>query len=427
MAGLVNSAGESPLYLAAESRCKEVLLKILKFLTQVSYNPTLLREAVRGPDRQNPLHAAILSGSSECIGHLLGLEEILELINQPDRNRMTALHFATAARETKLIRQLLNESTLSAYIKDTKGWTPLLEAASSGNFDVFQEIFQHCPDTIELCDPAGWNALHLAVLNNTVQNARDFLGLPEMKELVNEPDKEGNTPLHLAIENIKSSKLESEEQEGPQALDICESDWKLSYRQKSLYSYLNGQHAPRGRHPYNWKLSPKRKSVFNHPGSDLKHLANTLTMVAALLVTLTFAAAFTLPDDYYSDNGSQGKNNDDQKDYTGESVLIKKASLKVFLVADSLAMCCSMTVVTLLVLAMVGDPAFLHSAIIYSKNLLYIALGGTLFAFVTGLFSVIDSESRWVAIVLIVMCSSVPFLIKYLCRKSSIRPLLLIS
>ncbi|XP_031265474.1 ankyrin repeat-containing protein NPR4-like [Pistacia vera] len=320
MAGLVNSAGGSPLYLAAESRCKEVLLKILKFLTQVSYNPTLLREAVRGPDGQNPLHAAILSGSSECIGHLLGLEETLELINQPDMNRMTALHFATAARETKLIRQLLNESTLSAYIKDTKGWTPLLEAASSGNFDVFQEILQ------------------------------DFLGLPEMKELVNEPDKEGNTPLHLAIEN-------------------------KNYKMKSLYSYLNGQHAPR---------------------------------------------AFTLPGDYYSDNGSQGKNNDDQKDYTGESVLIKKASLKVFLVADSLAMCCSMTVVILLVLAMVGDPAFLHSAIIYGKNLLYIALGGTLVAFVTGLFSVIDSESRWVAIVLIVMGSSVPFLIKYLCRKSSI-------
>lgn len=143
-------------------------------------------------------------------------------------------------------------------------------------------------------------------------------------------------------------------------------------------------------------------------------------MVAALLVTLTFAAAFTLPGGYYSDNDSQGKNNDDQKDYTGESVLIKKASLKVFVLADSLAMCCSMTVVFLLVLAMVGDPAFLHSAIIYSKNLLYIALGGTLVAFMTGLFSVIDPENRWVAIVLIVMGSSVPFLIKYLCRKSSI-------
>ncbi|KAJ0101919.1 hypothetical protein Patl1_04354 [Pistacia atlantica] len=241
------------------------------------------------------------------------------------------------------------------------------------------------------------------------------------------PDKEGNTPLHLAIENknykmvrrlmeTRCVDLRAKNKRGLTVLDIREFD-----------CYLNGQHAPRGRHPYNWKLSPKRKGVFNHPGSDLKHLANTLSMVAALLVTLTFAAAFTLPGDYYSDNGNQGKNNDDQKDYTGESVLIKKASLKVFLVADSLAMCCSMTVVILLVLAMVGDPAFLHSAIIYGKNLLYIALGGTLVAFVTGLFSVIDSDSRWVAIVLIVMGSSGPFLIKYLCRKSSISTPLLIS
>ncbi|KAJ0101918.1 hypothetical protein Patl1_04353 [Pistacia atlantica] len=166
MAGLVNSAGESPLYLAAESRCKEVLLKILKFLTQVSYNPTLLREAVRGPDGQNPLHAAILSGSSG-------------------------------------------------------------------------------------------------------------------------------------------------------------------------------------------------------------------------LLTLS------------------------------------RKAFHAFVLADSLAMCSSMTVVFLLILAMVGDPAFLRSAIFYSTNLLNIALFGTLVAFVTGLYTVISPKSEWLAIIVVVICSSVPFLIKFLHRKSS--------
>ncbi|KAJ0101257.1 hypothetical protein Patl1_04334 [Pistacia atlantica] len=69
----------------------------------------LLRDAVRGPDGQNPLHAAVLAGSTECIGYLLEDEDILKLINQPDVSGKTALHFATAARETNIIRELLKK------------------------------------------------------------------------------------------------------------------------------------------------------------------------------------------------------------------------------------------------------------------------------------------------------------------------------
>lgn len=170
----------------------------------------------------------------------------MKLINQPDFSGKTALHFATAARDTNIIHELLKESTSPAYLRDTtNGRTPLLEAASSGNWDVLQEILQHCPDTIELCDPTGQNALHLAVSNNTTHNVREFLRLPEMKELVNEPDVEGDTPLHLAIknENYKVVKklmatgcvdLRIENNKGLTALDICESDWKLSYTQVIL-------------------------------------------------------------------------------------------------------------------------------------------------------------------------------------------------
>ncbi|KAJ0101917.1 hypothetical protein Patl1_04352 [Pistacia atlantica] len=244
-AGVVTSAGESPLYLAAESRCKAVLLKILNILRSNAERIDLLRDAVRGPDGQNPLHAAVLAGSTDCIGYLLEDEHILKLINQPDISGKTALHFATAASQTNIIRELLKESTSSAYLRDNNGRTPLLEAASSGNFDVLQEILLYCPDTMELCDPTGQNALHLAVLNNTTHNVREFLHLQEMKELVNEPDVEGDTPLHLAIknENYKMVKklmatecvdLRTKNNKGLTALDICESDWNLSYRQVIL-------------------------------------------------------------------------------------------------------------------------------------------------------------------------------------------------
>ncbi|KAJ0045611.1 hypothetical protein Pint_04260 [Pistacia integerrima] len=399
-AGVVTSAGESPLYLAAESRCEAVLLKILNFLRSNAKRVDLLRDAVRGPDGQNPLHAAVLAGST--------------------------------ARETNIIRELLKESTSSAYLRDNNGRTPLLEAASSGNFDVLQEILLYCPDTMELCDPTGQNALHLAVLNNTTHNVREFLHLQEMKELVNEPDVEGDTPLHLAIknENYKMVKklmatecvdLRTKNNKGLTALDICESDWNLSYRQNYLHTYLRGQNAPRGRQPYNyWKQDQKSKNALNHPNADLKNIANTMSVVVALLATLTFAAAFTLPGGYHADDDDRPPGiKQSSKSFLGTSILIMTPSLKVFLLADSLAMCSSMTVVFLLILTTAGDPAFLRSAIIYSKNLLNIALFGTLVAFVTGLYTVISPKSKWLAIVVIIMGSSVPFLIKFLGQKSS--------
>ncbi|KAJ0100964.1 hypothetical protein Patl1_05351 [Pistacia atlantica] len=106
-----------------------------------------------------------------------------------------------------------------------------------------------------------------------------------------------------------------------------------------------------------------------------------MSMVAALLATLTFAVA----DD-----------NDKPPEIKHSTVDKNKPEL-----------------------AMVGDPAFLRSAIFYSKNLLNIALFGTLVAFITGLYTVISPESEWLAIIVVIIGSSVPFLIKFLHRKSS--------
>ncbi|KAJ0103041.1 hypothetical protein Patl1_04348 [Pistacia atlantica] len=97
-------------------------------------------------------------------------------------------------------------------------------------------------NTIELCDLAGKNALHLAMLNNTELNVKAFLSLPQIMELVNEPDNEGNAPLHLATMNHKyklvkrliSTKgvdLRAKNQNEKTALGICESEWKVSHEE----------------------------------------------------------------------------------------------------------------------------------------------------------------------------------------------------
>ncbi|KAJ0101260.1 hypothetical protein Patl1_04330 [Pistacia atlantica] len=173
------------------------------------------------------------------------------------------------------------------------GRTPLLETASSGDVSVLKEILRQYPNTIELCDLAGKNALHLAMLNNTELNVKAFLSLPQIRELVNEPDNEGNTPLHLATMN------------------------------------------------HNYKLV---KKLIPTKGVDLR-----------------------------------AKNQNE------------KTALGIY----SLSVCCSLTVVFLLILATAGDPAFLHKAIIYSKKLLKYRPWRSVVAFITGLDTVISPKSQW--------------------------------
>lgn len=120
-------------------------------------------------------------------------------------------------------------------------------------------------------------------------------------------------------------------------------------------------------------------------------MRNTLALVAALLATITFTAGFTLP------GGLDDK--------TGEAALAKKAAFIVFIISDTVAMCCSMLTLMFLVWSMVYDPNKSLVLINYSMWLLLISIYSTLFAFMTGVYVVISRKVLWAAILIIVMCA----------------------
>lgn len=122
-------------------------------------------------------------------------------------------------------------------------------------------------------------------------------------------------------------------------------------------------------------------------------MRSTLSVVAALLATLTFAAGFTLP----------GGLNED----TGEAILAKKVSFLVFILADTYAMCCSMLVLFCLIWSMVSDRDKSLLLIDRSVVILVQSLYGTLIAFMAGVYTAISHKSLWAAIIVIVMCSFV--------------------
>ncbi|KAK3424198.1 hypothetical protein EUGRSUZ_F00992 [Eucalyptus grandis] len=350
------------------------------------------------------------------------------MINKADDNGRTALHFAAKAGEKDIATRLLLTNRSSAYTKErTHGRTPLLEAASSGHLHVLREILEHCPDTVEVADDEGRNVVHLT-LNCGPKHSKAVLRLPELVRLVNEADLFGNTPLHVAagdlnyrmvkrLLKIPGVDLRTKNYEGCTFLDICKSKWQYTKRKNyvadSIKFYKDCIHI--GEIKLTWNHPAGQPTSLDKPEADLKGHANALCVVATLLATITFAAAFTLPGGLapevidalpplpsplcnFHDSPQQpppAKLSGQKYLKPGHPILIGQPAFKVFILADVLAVSTSLTVLFLLISAMLAEEMALKRTIVYSKKLLYISLGGTMVAFIMGLYSVISTDVVW--------------------------------
>ncbi|KAF7112425.1 hypothetical protein RHSIM_RhsimUnG0230500 [Rhododendron simsii] len=399
MATFDNLAGESPLFLAAESRCELFMSDIL--LSKRPYS-------TKGPDRLNALHA-----SRHCSGPIISelIKQNPDLMRKLDNRGKAPIHHAVEADYWVLVDQMLEADASIALFPDADGYTALLRASSRGCWKICEKILRVCPESIEARNDKGQHALHLA--RSSILVPLGYFGKipPEMWELVNVGDDEGNTPLHLAVKQnhyVKailftssgSIDLGAVNKEGLTALDLCESDWQQINIKRLMWFHLRRRGASRGRHPNVHKVTPGQQ-VFTLPSQndDRKPYINTLALVAALIATLTFAAAFTMPGGYDS-----SPNN-----LVGVATLANKAALKVFVVSDTLAMCCSILSLFLLIRAMRVEQGVTFSLTNTSTSLVGIALYATLVAFISGIFAVIAPKTLWVAIVVCIVCSVAPF------------------
>lgn len=137
---------------------------------------------------------------------ILGLtKKILEwkpaLTKEVDENGWSPLHCAAYLGNITIVRQLLEKSDKHVVylgLKDSNK-TALHIAASQGHMDVVKELVSHFPDCCEQVDNEGNNALHLVMTGMNKHDADGFLWDQWLssRELINEMDHEGNTPLHL--------------------------------------------------------------------------------------------------------------------------------------------------------------------------------------------------------------------------------------
>ncbi|KAH0468650.1 hypothetical protein IEQ34_001882 [Dendrobium chrysotoxum] len=233
-----------------------------------------------------------------------------------------------------------------------------------------------------------------------------------LRQSINETDHEGNTPLHLAAMSrnweiihllLSYSRVDTNviNRKGLTPLDIASScvNSNIRLRMMKLQPLVINQTLYNGT-VLNIYLQKKMLEEFTSVGS--KFGTHRMDILMVLIATITVTAAFTLPGGYNSDDSNQGQ---------GMAILAKKLAFKVFLISDTILMLSSISVTCLLICTSSLDHDIrLHSIIIAIKFMWVAVLGGMLVAFSMGIYVVVVSKCRWLAVLICGMVACVPFI-----------------
>ncbi|KAH0986847.1 hypothetical protein GBA52_014024 [Prunus armeniaca] len=377
-----NEAGESPLYLTARAGLLDILNQILQSCPSSAHG---------GSDGQTALHAAVVERHFDIMEALLRFKQ--QLIKEADHHGKTPLYYAASLGDHRTVQRLLELDILIAYVLDQQGFSPIHVAASKGHTSVIREIVQHCPDSGELVDPYGRNALHMAIVGGHANVVRYILETEELEGLINQPDFDGNTPLHLATIERKTwilsylkwdgrVNLRSKNKYGLTAIDIDRSIKEITSPKNivpSIWGHLQT--------PPSWLDSIKILSRADQEEANAvqtyKQMGQTLLMVATLITTVTFTAAFTMPGGYNNNIGPD----------KGVALLESSKYLELFIIADTIAMTFSIIAACLLFWGAVNSN---KSSYVYyftsAAALTYFALQFTAVAFTTGILAVMPHQ-----------------------------------
>ncbi|XP_011047463.1 PREDICTED: ankyrin repeat-containing protein At5g02620-like isoform X3 [Populus euphratica] len=392
-----NVHGETPLYIAANMRFygkfkrheenrKKVIDEILSNCESVEYS---------GSHGRTALHASAMHGDHETARKIL--ERDASLTRRTDDNGWSPLHYAAffpLSTSFLTVILLLKHDVSAAYIVDSEKRTALHLAVVRGNIAAMRTIAITCPACCELVDSRGWNALHYAA--TTLKGALTAMFfprlIPKFDVLIYEKDNDGNTPLHLlaALGNFRQRYLSSD----------CRHAYKkmcgLNKQNLSVDDIL-GRNFPEEKKKILESLKNVRSGPLQRPITMMKEEDLSITergieahiVVAALVATVTFAAAFTMPGGYKNEQGT--------------AVLIKNAAFAVFVISDAIAMVLSTSAIFMhFYWALLGKRGQVEEDIKekfsdWTSTLIICAIPAMVIAFITGSYALL-APSLWLAI-----------------------------
>lgn len=399
-----NANKMSPLYLAIEAKYWDIVRLMLNSIPTTIHRVELLKKG------KPVMHAVIKARNMEILKVML--EKCSALVDTFDEEGRTPLSYAAYIGNLEGVQYLLEKFRGEAFKKGKDGCFPIHWASRGGQIPVVEELTSSSTISRDLLSDKGQNILHMAAGNGRSDMLKYLLEdmLKRHKELaqcaINLRDEDGNTPLHLAVINkhpkvvyvmtqYKQVQLSLENKDGCSPLDAALNYSGFNTLMEERLTWLALTYAGASRSSHSCTLYKKTEDP--DLSNKYKDRINTLQLMATLVATVTFAAAFTPPGGYNSppDNGRNST-------ATGMAVLADRPFFKAFLISDTIAMYSSILIAVSLVWAQLADLRLILFSLRLVLPLLWVALTAMSVAFMVGIYLVV-AETGWLAILILIV------------------------
>ncbi|XP_017242724.1 ankyrin repeat-containing protein NPR4 [Daucus carota subsp. sativus] len=260
----------------------------------------------------------------------------------------------------------------------------LFTAARFGNHKFLVELLRMYPDVTWDTDDNKHTIFHVAVINRHENVYNLLYGFGSKK--LEKTDKDGNNILHLAA--IKPTQTRLNIVSGAALQMQRELLWFKEVKTR-LNSVDRRKKNNQGKNPKQL-FTDEHAKLMEKGESWMKQTAAQCMVVAALIATITFAAAFTLP----------GGSNCD----SGHPVLMKSSAFVVFVVTDAISLCtssASILVFLAILTARYTEYDFLASLpvkLMVGLLTLFISIATMMIAFSASFFLLYAKSMKWIPI-----------------------------
>ncbi|WVZ01477.1 hypothetical protein V8G54_027546 [Vigna mungo] len=361
---------------------------------------------------RSPAIVAILKENKGILEKILNRKK--EWIHDKDDKGRNALHYAASKGYLNGVECLLQKCNTCNMETDIDGFYPLHLASACGHIEVVKKLLENCPDPREIIDKKGRNIVHIAAIMGQFDVVRYVLqDANGVKDMINDKDYDGNTPLHLAASHYRpkivqaltwdtSVDLNCLNNNNQTALDAFEQFKQEDnppivqanlYLQRLTWCQLKSagvQNSERGSHSIQVPSSPFKPKAKNT--EFYKDRINTLMLVSTLITTVAFAGGITLP-------GGTNSN----PPGLGMALMLKQVWFKPYILCTTISMYGGISVTIILIWAQLGDLTLALFALKVARPLLGITLATLSVAFLAGVHLVI-SDLSWLTTTVLILC-----------------------
>ncbi|KAM0061590.1 putative ankyrin repeat-containing domain, PGG domain, ankyrin repeat-containing domain superfamily [Helianthus debilis subsp. tardiflorus] len=270
----------------------------------------------------------------------------------------------------------------------------LFVAAKMGNTRFIIELIRSYPDLIWKHDDKGKTIFHFAVKFRQIEVFKLIYEIGAMKDLITPiKDENHNNMLHIVAKSVKQQQFENAS--GVAFQMQSELLW-FQEVQKMIPPQYRQRENKKGKTPK--ELFTKEHEALLKDGREwMRDTASQCMVVATLIATIVFAAAFTLPGGY------------DQN--TGIPFFRKEASLIIFVISDAISLICSSTSVLMFLSILTSRYAeydfkeALPRKLVNGIATLFLSIVTMMIAFSASFFVLYHNKMRWIPITVTALAS----------------------